>query len=67
VPARFNAPNFYTGVDYATTAGDAWDFSGASDVSGTSQLNSIGYANGAMQFSTNIPYADPQIYINGNP
>lgn len=61
---RYNAPNFFTGADYATSAGNPWDFGSASDVVSTYHLTSIGYTDGVMQFTTSIPYADPQMQLN---
>jgi hypothetical protein len=60
---RFNRPSAFSGVDFATSKGNAWDFNSSDDVIETLDLTTISYENGYMQFSTSQPYLDPQIKL----
>ncbi len=65
--ATFSRPSFTSGVDYATQAGNAWDFDDGADVSQTYNLSwSLG--GGVMNMTTapgSLPAgADPYIYLN---
>jgi hypothetical protein len=62
--AEFASPNFYSGSDYASTAGNAWDFQDPEDVvkvGGTqSQL-----VNGVLDLVTQSgKNADPKVFLN---
>ena len=60
---EFTNPNFYSGPDYATLAGNPWDFQDPADtvkVRGTKSS----YANGVLDLVTPSTSSDPKIYLN---
>ncbi|MGB5846815.1 MAG: hypothetical protein WBG94_20420 [Anaerolineales bacterium] len=60
---EFASPNFYSGPDYATLAGNPWDFQDPADtvkVRGTKSS----YVNGVLDLVTPSTSSDPKIYLN---
>lgn len=66
--ASFTRPSFTSGVDYASQAGNAWDFSDASDTPLLINFASATFANGTLDMSTNsgtiVADPDPQVVLN---
>jgi len=66
--ANFTSPSFTSGTDYATQAGNPWDFGDSSDVTSYSNISTPSYSSGLMTFSTaSVPLpsgADPMLYLN---
>jgi hypothetical protein len=73
----FDRPSTTSGVDYSTTAGDAWDMNAASDIDAI-QCASWSFANNLLLLDTEYPAlidepgclgpevgeADPKVYLN---
>jgi len=60
----FVDPNFYSGPDYATMAGNAWDFQDPADVVKVGGAQST-LVNGVLDLVTqSSKRADPKIYLN---
>ncbi len=62
--AKFADPNFYSGPDYATTAGNPWDFRDTADVVKVGGAQSS-LGGGVLDLITQSSRgADPKIYLN---
>ncbi len=59
----FASPNFYSGPDYASLAGNAWDFQDPADTVKVRGAQ-YSYVNGVLDLVTPSTSSDPKIYLN---
>jgi hypothetical protein len=66
--AKFSRPSFTSGADYATQAGNPWDFSDAADVSEFRNIAAHSFQNGVLDITTSagsLPGGvDANIFLN---